>query len=284
MPALAGLPQIPQQPGGATMMDPSLMGHPGVAGEVHHNMAQITPMHQNQIMPRPSKDDRFSLPTSTSKTAPVDTVHSTTGAGHFDDNHGLKARWGDAHHPATEKLDHTHEVDEKEFSFFNDLTRQFVKSAIIGGECHLVSLKTGQNKLAIYQVDKNLENFFLIDQESGKSDLWALSGIEVRPAPNKWALSLRSQDELSKMVLVKYTHPSLHPVTPLVVVSLKTKSERDLFYAGMKILRLYAGHADVKNGDAKQGTLQMGTSYAVAPETNVLGSMDPPPDHAIGGR
>jgi hypothetical protein len=186
-------------------------------------------------------------------------------------SHGLKARFGDPQHPDTKVQQLDTDVDEKEFSFFNDLTRQFVKSAIIGGECHLVSLKTGQNKLAIYQVDKNLDNFFLIDQESGKSDLWGLSGIEVRPAPSKWSLSVRSADELAKMVLVKYTHPDLHPVTPLVVVSLKSKAERDLFYAGMKILRLYAANKTPRAGEKR-------ATSAPVPETNVHAMNEAPPD------
>lgn len=272
-PALAGLPQIPQQPGGMTMPDA-----PNGRVTVPMHLEAITPMQGNQQLALPDAGSG-ALGMSTDVPMPKKLSDDFSVGQGSQNNNGLRARYGDSHHQ--ESYDH-HDVDiavdEREFGFFNDLTRQFVRGAIIGGDCQLVSLKTGQHKLAIYQVDKNLENFFLIDQESGKSDLWGLAGIEVRPAPNKWSLSLKTPEELAKMVLVKYTSPEMHPVTPLVVVALKTKSERDIFYAGMKILRLYAGHKTPRGGASPKAAAPPPPSK----QMTIMDKKEPPPDHVPG--
>lgn len=184
---------------------------------------------------------------------------------------GLRARLED---PLGGVFEEEDETDPHEVQFFTDLVRRFVRAAIVGRECSVVSLKTGVQRGAIYKVNKELNTFFLIDNESKKSDLWAMSAIEVKPAPAKWALAYCPPEDLAHMALVDY-HPDTR-IHVFVVVHFASKEDRDLFYGGMKILRLYALKGDVP---VEPNTVMSPPSFEpTTSKTDDWGNDPPPPD------
>lgn len=142
----------------------------------------------------------------------------------------------------------TEKMQEK--ARLQELVKGFAKRAVHGVSCHVVDVATGRVYPAAYEIDRQLQRLRVVPKDpdvsirsssiSGIRDSFSIEAGDVPPAVR----SALVEEQRKRLVLISFYD------APMLCLLEASVAERERFVTCLKILRLFATHADAEPSGA----------------------------------